>query len=191
MRHLWRLLQQMHCICNGHCYLQTVLTNHFQTASLKEDDLSKGGIGYMEFGWVNLFGALIVIVMLIPNILFAVKNKHIKNKCKSGLMNCIEQIGRYSCLVLIWFPLFVWKFGFSSVEKMLLYLFSNVILLLVYIIIWVFYFKRPNIKTALSLAVIPTMIFLISGVLLRHWLLFFAAILFGIGHIYVTKQNYN
>lgn len=144
----------------------------------------------MEFGWINLSGALIVIVMLIPNIRFAVRNRHTENKCKNAIMNCVEQIGRYSCLTLMWLPLLVWKFNFSSVEEMVLYLFGNGILLFVYIIIWIFHFRKPTIKTALSLAVIPTMIFLICGILLRHWLLFFSAILFGSGHIYVTKKNH-
>ena len=33
----------------------------------------------MEFGWINVFGAIIVILMLIPNIVYAIKNKNEKN----------------------------------------------------------------------------------------------------------------
>ncbi len=29
----------------------------------------------IKFGWINIFGAVIVSVMLIPNIIYAVKNK--------------------------------------------------------------------------------------------------------------------
>ena len=29
----------------------------------------------MEFGWINLFGGIIVILILIPNIVYAVKKK--------------------------------------------------------------------------------------------------------------------
>ena len=29
----------------------------------------------MDFGWINIFGAVIVSVMLISNIIYAVKNK--------------------------------------------------------------------------------------------------------------------
>lgn len=54
----------------------------------------------MEFGWINGFGA--VIIMMIPNILFAVKNKDMRNQCENRLMNAIEQIGRYACFVLMW-----------------------------------------------------------------------------------------
>ena len=61
---------------------------------------------------------------------------------------------------------------------------------LAYLIIWRFYFIRPTLKIALCLAILSTLIFLISGVLLRHWLLVVAAVLFGIGHIYITVQNH-
>ena len=40
----------------------------------------------MEFGWINVFGAVIVILMLIPNIIYALKNKGEKNNCTNQLM---------------------------------------------------------------------------------------------------------
>lgn len=73
---------------------------------------------------------------------------------------------------------------------MLTYLFANSALLIAYLIIWGFYFKKPSVRKALALAIIPTAIFLISGLTLRHWLLVAAALLFGTGHIYVTYQNH-
>ena len=143
----------------------------------------------MEFGWINLFGAVIVVIMLIPNVIFAVKGKGAENKCKDVFVNCVEQFGRYACIILMWLPLLVWKFGFSSVVEMVLYLFCNGILLLAYLICWAIYLKRPSGRLEMCLAILPTAIFLFSGLLLRHWLLFFAAVLFGSGNIYVTKQN--
>ena len=68
----------------------------------------------MEFGWINLFGAAIVIVMMLPNILYAVKFPNAENKCSNPIMNVIEQIGRYGCIVLMWFPILVWKFGIKK-----------------------------------------------------------------------------
>ena len=43
---------------------------------------------------------------------------------------------------------------------------------------------------AVALAILPACIFLLSGMLLRHWLLVGFAVLFAVGHIYVTKQNH-
>ena len=47
----------------------------------------------MEFNLINLFGGFFVFLMLIPNIIYAVKNKDEKNLCTNKLMNIIEQIG--------------------------------------------------------------------------------------------------
>ena len=89
----------------------------------------------MEFGWINVFGAVIVILMMIPNIIYAIRNKDEKNKCTNWFMNVIEQVGRYACIILMWMSLLVWKFGFSSVFEMILYLTGNGCLLAAYWII--------------------------------------------------------
>lgn len=143
----------------------------------------------MEFGWINLFGAVIVILMLIPNIVYAVKNKSEQNLCTNRFMNVIEQLGRYACIVLMWFPLLVWRFDFESKLDMILYLAGNGIFLAVYWIVFARYLKEKNAKRALILAILPSGIFLMSGLLLRHWLLTGFAVLFAVGHIYVTEKN--
>ena len=143
----------------------------------------------MEFGWINLFGATVVLLMLIPNIVYAIKNKDEKNRCTNRFMNAIEQIGRYACIVLMWFPLLVWKFGFASKAEMLLYFVGNGALLAAYWVIYFIYFKKKTAGFALSLAVLPACIFLLSGLLLRHWFLVGFAVLFAVGHLYVTKKN--
>ncbi len=104
-------------------------------------------------------------------------------------MNIIEQIGRYACIVLMWLPLFVWEFGFLSVFEMLLYLVGNGALMTAYWLLFAKYLKRKNKKLALALAVLPACIFLLSGLLLRHWLLVGFSVLFATGHIYVTQKN--
>ena len=143
----------------------------------------------MEFGWINVFGAIIVILMLIPNIVYAIKNKGEKNYCTNLFMNIIEQIGRYACIVLMWLPLLVWKFGFASVFEMMLYLACNGLFLAVYWITFAVYMNRKSIQLALVLAIVPACIFIFSGILLRHWLLAGFAILFAVGHIFVTYKN--
>lgn len=104
-------------------------------------------------------------------------------------MNIIEQVGRYGSMTFMILPLFVWEFGFSSVFMMFIYVLGNGTLLLAYLIIWVFYFKKQTMGKAMMLAIIPTCIFLLSGLTLYHWALVVAAVIFGLGHIYVTYQN--
>ena len=143
----------------------------------------------MEFGWINVFGAVIVVLMLIPNIVYALKNKGEKNLCANRFMNIVEQVGRYACIALMCLPLLVWKFGFASVLDMMLYMACNGLLLAAYWIAFAFYMKRRTVRLAIVLAVLPSCIFLLSGILLQHWLLVAFAILFAIGHIYVTYKN--
>ena len=143
----------------------------------------------MHFGWIKLFGAGFVIIMLIPNIVYAIRNPNERNRCENRLMNVLEQIGRYGCIVLMWLPLLRWKFGFQSVFEMLLYLGGNAALLLAYGIVWALYFIKRTPARALTLAILPACMFLLSGILLRHWLLVGFAVLFSVAHLYVTVKN--
>lgn len=141
----------------------------------------------MEFGWINLFGGIIVVLILIPNIVYALKKQgHVDETSVPKILFVCEQIGRYACMILMWLPLLVWKFGFGSVEELLIYLFLNGILILAYYLGWLRYLKKPSLNNGMVLAVIPAVVFLISGLLLRHWLLVAAAVLFGVSHGWIT-----
>ena len=83
----------------------------------------------MRFGWINLSGACAVVLLLIPNIIYAVKHKGEQNRCENKIMNAAEQIGRYGCIVLMWLPLAVREFGFAGETELLLYLIGNGVLL--------------------------------------------------------------
>ena len=143
----------------------------------------------MKFGWINVFGAVVVVLMIVPNIVYAIKNKGEQNACKNKLMNVLEQIGRYACIILMWLPLLVWEFGFPNEYAAIAYFTGNGALLIAYWTVFAFYLKIRTAKRAFALAVLPACIFLLSGLLLRHWLLVFFAALFAIAHIYVTKMN--
>lgn len=144
----------------------------------------------MEFGRINLYGGVIVLVMLAPNIIHAFTNKGTDNKCTNKRLILAEQIGRYGCIILMWLPLLIWKFAFPGAEWLLFYLLGNGVMLLVYLVIWILYFKRKSPKKAMALAILPTGIFLFSGLLLHHWLLVAFSVIFGIAHISITRINY-
>lgn len=143
----------------------------------------------ISFGWINVFGAIIVVLMLVPNVVYALKNRGEENRCTNRWMNLLEQIGRYGCIAFMWFPLLVGKFSFRSVPEMTLYLGGNGALLAVYWFVYARYLRERTRRRALTLAVVPACIFLMSGLLLRHWLLVVFALFFAVGHIYVTTQN--
>ncbi len=140
----------------------------------------------MEFGWINLFGAVIVVLIMIPNIIYALWNNNETEEGVPQYLTVCEQIGRYGCIILMWLPLMVWKFGFKSTEDFIIYLFLNAILIIAYYLCWNGYLKKKTLKRGLALAIIPTTVFLISGWMLRHWLLVFFSLLFGFAHIEIT-----
>ena len=82
----------------------------------------KLGWNIVKFNWINSWEIAIVIIMLIPNIIFIIKNPHLENKCQNVLMNTMEQIGRYASMALTIVPIFVWKFSFKSVLQMICYM---------------------------------------------------------------------
>lgn len=143
----------------------------------------------MKFGWINIFGTVILIIMLIPNIIYALKERKLEDKHENKVVNILEQVGRYLSMFFLVFPIGV--SGFSSVTFMLIYLICNSIFLLVYVIIWCFYFKSPSLNKSLILSFLPTLIFLISGVALNHCLLIISSLIFGSTHIYITYKNNN
>lgn len=140
-------------------------------------------------GWINIFGLIILILILLPNIIYAVKFHNAENKCKNKAMNILEQIGRYSSMALMAFNIGIAEFGFSSVKAFVIYYIGNIILLIAYWFSWLLYFKKRTLPISMALAIIPTAIFLLSGITLRHFLLVLSAVVFGIGHVYVTYQN--
>ena len=61
--------------------------------------------------------------------------------------------------------------------------------LLAYFIFWAVYFRRPSLPAALWLAILPSAIFILRGVIFRHWLLTAFGVMFAVGHIYITWYN--
>lgn len=151
------------------------------TSILVADNISKS--------WINIFGLFIVVLMLLPNIIYAIKVHNIENKCKNKIMNSLEQIGRYSSMFLMAFNIGIAEFGFSAATAFVIYYIGNIILLITYWLLWILFFKKRTLWISMSLAIIPTAIFLLSGITLRHYLLLLSAVIFGIGHVYVTYQN--
>ena len=144
----------------------------------------------MEYNMITVFNAIIVVLMLIPSVAMAFKFKKFRNRCTNTAMNICEQLGRYGAILFMIVPFGLKEFGFGHINEFLVYLFANVILLAVYIIVWLSFMKKQTYIKAMIMAVVPAVIFLVCGVTLRHFILVFCAAMFFIGHIYVTTSNY-
>ena len=140
-------------------------------------------------GWINFFGLIIVVLILIPNIIYAIKHRGEKQAPVSRTAFMLEQAGRYACMLLMVLNIGLVKFGFGSIIGLLIYLFGNASLLLAYWICFIAYFKKPSDELSILLSIIPAVIFLLSGLTLRHRLLVIAAVVFGAAHIYITNKT--
>lgn len=139
--------------------------------------------------WINTPGMITVMLMLVPNIVYAFKRRDVENHCSSFAMNLVEQVGRYGSMFLMAFNIGILEAGFGSKTCFLVWMVSMIVLLLAYWVGWFLYFRNSRPAYALTLAIIPSMIFMLSGMLMRHWLLLPFAVLFAVGHIHVTCRN--
>ena len=80
-------------------------------------------------------------------------------------------------------------FGWWSDEAFSVYLIVDTILVLLYCTIWIICFKSNSIFRSLALSVIPSVLFLFSGIMSRSILLIIASILFAPSHILLSYKN--
>lgn len=144
----------------------------------------------MTFGWINGINAVAVIWLVVVNMVVAKRGIAGSMKSSRPLINVFEQVGRYACMAFMLFPIatYGWEFGFRTVAEMFLWLGATMVLLVVYTFLWTR--KKSGGRAVLyGLAIVPACLFLINGVLLRHWLLLVFSVLFGICHLLIVREN--
>lgn len=141
-------------------------------------------------GWFNVFGLIFIVVIMIPNIVFAIKRKYgFDNKWDNKFVEFIEQAGRFGCFGFMIFNIPGTWFGWWSDEAFALYLIVDGILVMLYCAIWIICFKKNSVFRALALSVIPSVLFLFSGIISRSVLLTVASVLFAPSHIAISYRN--
>ncbi|MCI5746038.1 MAG: hypothetical protein MR270_07145 [Erysipelotrichaceae bacterium] len=140
--------------------------------------------------WFNIYGFIFICIIMIPNVIFAIKCKDgFENKCNNKFVEIIEQIGRFCCLVFMIINIPKTYFGWWSDEIFAIYLIINIILVIFYCLIWIIYFKKNGVLKALALSIIPSIIFLFSGITSRSILLILSSIIFAPSHIMISYCN--
>ena len=140
--------------------------------------------------WINIFGLIFIVVIMIPNIIFSIKCKDgFANKWKNKFVEMIEQIGRFGCFGFMIINIPGTWFGWWSDEVFAVYLIVNVILVILYCVIWIICFKKNSIFRALALSIIPSILFLFSGIMSRSVFLIIAATIFAPSHITISYKN--
>lgn len=142
--------------------------------------------------WFNYYGLIAVAIIMLPNIISAVVDKStFENKYNSKAMLILEQVGRYGCMMFMIFNIPYTYFNFWFTHALIVYLIINGVLLVLYILGWIIFRKGRNTVKMLWLSIIPTTLFLFSGVMLLSVPLIILAVIFGIGHITVSYMNRN
>lgn len=140
--------------------------------------------------WFNIFGLIFVAIIMIPNIIFAIKCKDgFENKQNNKYIEITEQIGRFGCFAFMIINVPGTFFGWPTDEAFASYLIVNTILVLIYCIIWLVCFRRSSIFRALALSIVPSAMFIFSGIISRSVLLIISALLFAPSHIMISYKN--
>ena len=141
-------------------------------------------------GWFNYYGLIVMAIVMIPNIVYAVKVKNFANAYENKTVEILEQIGRYACFVLMIFNIPYTYFGFWFDNAITVYLSVNGCLCFAYLLFWIICRNKNSKLKALSLSVIPSVIFLFSGITLGYIPLIVFAVLFGINHILISYKDF-
>ena len=140
--------------------------------------------------WINVYGAIFMVLIMVPNIIYALKCKDgFENNWKNKTVEKIEQIGRFGCFGFMVVNIPGTWFGWWSDEAFVLYLIVNTVLIALYCIVWIICFRKNTIFRALALSIIPSLVFLFSGIVSRSVLLIVSAVLFAPAHILISYRN--
>lgn len=140
--------------------------------------------------WLNVWGLVFVAVIMIPNIVFAMKCREgFKNRWHNRCVEVLEQVGRFGCIGFMIFNIPGTWFGWWSDEAFAVYLIVNALLLAGYCAIWIVCFRKNGVFRALALSIIPSVLFLFSGLMCRSLPLLAAAAIFAPNHIILSYQN--
>lgn len=141
-------------------------------------------------GWFNYYGLAVMAVVMIPNIIYAVKNKgNVADTYNNKLATVAEQVGRYGCFAFMIFNIPYLYFNFWFDYAIIVYLAVNGGLCLAYLIFWIICRNKSGKLRALALSVIPFCIFIFSGVMLLNIPLICFAVIFAVSHILISYKN--
>ncbi len=150
----------------------------------------------MKFTWIP---AIVMIAIFIPNLFsaFFPMVESIKLK-QNKMLEIFEQVGRYGSMFLMCVIIEPFGFSFRSSILFLLWLFIMISCILLYWLCWFIYFKQgrhmidlfcPRI-IPVPMAVLPSFVFVSTGLLTLNPLLSSTAIIFAYSHIKISLESY-
>ena len=140
--------------------------------------------------WFNLTGLIFVVVLLIPNIIYAVTNNDgFADNYHNKFIETGEQIGRFGCFILMFIQFPFVTLGYIYDGAQTLYFIFRVALLVLYCGGWIVFRKGNSVAKALTLSVLPSVLFFESGILTLNIPLIVLSVVFAICHITISYKN--
>ena len=141
--------------------------------------------------WNNIYGVIVIAVFMIPNIIYAIKcKKGFENQWHNKTVEIIEQIGRFGCIVFMVINIPYTCFGFWFNGALAIYIAVNAVLTAAYCAIWAICFHGCSLFKALVLSILPSVIFLFSGIMIMSIPLIISAVIFAPCHVLISYKNY-
>ncbi len=139
---------------------------------------------------INSFGIAFVLAILIPNIVVVQLSKgKMQFEWKQFAVYAVEGIGRCGCVAFMMINVPGTWSGFWFPEAFPLYVLINTVLVIAYIVLWLLLWDKDTVFKALSLSIIPSAIFLFSGVALLSVPLIVSAVMFACAHILISYKS--
>lgn len=140
--------------------------------------------------YLNYWGFTFTIVILIPNIIFAITCKDgFENRYQNKLVAYLEQIGRFGCFISMFLIIPFMNKGYWFKQGKTAYLVLGVILVILYCLGWIAFWKENSIRKSLYLSIIPSLLFIESGIISGNIILLIFAIIFAPCHILISYKN--
>ena len=140
--------------------------------------------------YVNFWGLVFVVIILIPNIVFAMTCKDgFENRYQNKLVETLEQIGRFGCFFSMFIMIPYMNKGYWFQQGKMVYLILGFLLVSLYCLGWIVFWKENSVRKSLYLSIVPSLLFLESGVLSGNILLLIFAVIFAPCHMLIRYRN--
>lgn len=137
--------------------------------------------------WLDRYGLAFAVILMIPNILYGLWGDFSALTYHNKAVELLEQVGRYGCMLFLIMPVFSRGFPSKKAEKA--YALLGFGLLALYCLGWIVFWDENTLTRALVLSILPSLLFLESGLLRRDLFLSASAVLFAVCHIFISVQS--
>lgn len=141
-------------------------------------------------GIFNTIGFILIITIMIPNVIYGLRNKNgFVNLYSNKVVEIFEQVGRFGCFIfmIVNLPFMYFNFWFNNAK--IIYIVVNASMVFFYLLFWIVLWNKTTIFKALTLSILPSILFLFSGIMILNIPLICFSVIFATAHIFISFKN--